>query len=209
MCENAKELAQRLHKTLETKHKRYTLRPFNRFDVEKSMWWIIPSKAYPAYKYGKYMVDEGNDDTFLVGIHIEKGLEKALDYKKNLMIDDSWVWYEFIEAVKNGEEKEILLNIHEEMKDTVQIGILVDVPESNEQLNYKLQEGRFINQDKQKAEDIKLIPDWINSFPQIEWFWVDFYITFTFKKLNQATEGELNEYDIVKKLLEPLKKWIR
>jgi len=151
MCENAKELAQRLHKTLETKHKRYTLRLFNRFDVEKSMWWIIPSKAYPAYKYGKYMVDEGNDDTFLVGIHIEKGLEKALDYKKNLMIDDSWVWYEFIEAVKNGEVKEILLNIHEKMKDTVQIGILVDVPESNEQLNYKLQEGRFINQDKQKA----------------------------------------------------------
>lgn len=82
MCENAKELAQRLHKTLETKHKRYTLRSFNRFEVEKSMWWIIPSKAYPAYKYGKYMVDEANDDTFLVGIHIEKGLEKALDYKK-------------------------------------------------------------------------------------------------------------------------------
>jgi hypothetical protein len=44
MCENAKELAQRLHKALETKHKR----PFNRFDIEKSMWWIIPSTVYQA-----------------------------------------------------------------------------------------------------------------------------------------------------------------
>ena len=33
MCENAKELAQRLHKAFETKHKLYTLRPFNQFEI--------------------------------------------------------------------------------------------------------------------------------------------------------------------------------
>ncbi|QNU39210.1 hypothetical protein IC801_08690 [Geobacillus sp. 44B] len=84
MCENAKELAKRLYEALKTKHKRYTLRPFNRFNVEKSMWWIIPSTVYPAYKFGKYMIDENKDGTFSVGVHIEKGLEKSLDYKKSL-----------------------------------------------------------------------------------------------------------------------------
>lgn len=176
----------------------------------KNLWWgIIPSKVYPAYRYGKYMGDEGNDDTFLVGIHIEKGVGKALDYKKNLMFDDYWMWHEFIEAVKSGEVEEILLNIHEKMRNAVQIEILVDVPESNKQLNYKLQDGRFINQDKQKAEDIKLIPDWINNFPQIEWFWVDFYITFTFRKLNEPSKDEITEYEIVRDLLEPFEGWIK
>jgi hypothetical protein len=91
----------------------------------------------------------------------------------------------------------------------VQIEILVDVPESNKQLNYKLQDGRFINQDKQKAEDIKLIPDWINNFPQIDWFWVDFYITFTFRKLNEPSKDEITEYEIVRDLLEPFEGWIK
>ncbi|OQO98418.1 hypothetical protein BSK33_17465 [Geobacillus sp. 44B] len=209
MCENAKELAKRLYEALKTKHKRYTLRPFNRFNVEKSMWWIIPSTVYPAYKFGKYMIDENKDGTFSVGVHIEKGLEKSLDYKKALMMDNTWVWHEFIEAVKSGEVEEILLNIHEKMRDAVQIEILVDVPESNKQLNYKLQDGRFINQDKRKVEDIKLIPDWINNFPQIDWFWVDFYITFTFRKLNEPSKDEITEYEIVRDLLEPFEGWIK
>ncbi|ANB56041.1 hypothetical protein GFC29_1342 [Anoxybacillus sp. B7M1] len=46
----------------------------------------------------------------------------------------------------------------------------MEVPELNEQLNYKLQGGRFINQAIQEVEDIIFIPDWIKNFLQIEWF---------------------------------------
>ncbi|WAA12944.1 hypothetical protein [Fervidibacillus halotolerans] len=209
MCENAKELAQRLHKDLDTKDRRYTLRPYNRFNVKKSMWWIVPSTVYPAYEFGKYLIDENKDGTFSVGVHIEKGLEKSLEYKRHLMMNETWVWHEFIESVKNGEIEKILLNIYEKMKDAVQIEIIVHIPKANEQLNYKLKVGQFINQDKNQAEDIKGIPDWINDFPQIEWFWVDFYIKFTFKKLNEPSKNEITEYEIVKYLLEPLEKWIK
>lgn len=75
------------------------------------------------------------------------------------MMDNTWVWHECLEVAKNDEVKEILLNIHEKMRDVVQISILVDVPESNKQLNYKLQDGLFINKATQEAEDIKLIQD--------------------------------------------------
>lgn len=167
-CENAKELAQRLHDCLKTKHKNYILRPFNRFDVEKSMWWIVPSKVFPAYRFGKYMIDESEDGTFSVGIHIEKGLEHAVDYKKNLILDDEWVWHEFIQAVGNGKVEEILLSISDRMKDAVEISILVCIPKAEEKLSYSLENGRFINQATKEVEDIKLIPSWINNFPQIE-----------------------------------------
>jgi hypothetical protein len=133
ICENAKELARKLHGALKTKHKRYTLRPFNRFDSERSMWWVIPSTAYPAYKFGKYIIYENKDGTFFVGVHIEKGLEKSFDNKKALMMDHTWAWHEFIEAVKSGEIEDILLAIHQKMKDAVQISVLVDIPELNEQ----------------------------------------------------------------------------
>jgi hypothetical protein len=57
---------------------------------------------------------------------------------------------------------------------------------------------------------MKLAPDWINNFPQIEWFWVDFYIVFIFRKLNkQSTEEELTEYEIERELLKPLERWIK
>jgi hypothetical protein len=210
ICENAKDLARKLHGVLNTKHKRYTLRPFNRFDSERSMWWVIPSTVYPAYKFGKYIIYENKDGTFSVGVHIEKGLEKSLDDKKVLMMDHTWVWHEFIEAVKSGQIEDILLTIHKKMKDTVQISVLVDIPASNKQLNYQLQDGQFINQYTQEAGDIKLVPDWINNFLQIEWFWVDFYIVFTFRKLNgQSTEEELTEYEIERDLLKPLECWIK
>lgn len=81
VCENVKQLAQDIYNALKTVHKDYILRPFNRFEMEKSMWWIIPSKEFPAYCHGKYMVDENLDGTYSVGLHIEKGLEKALEYK--------------------------------------------------------------------------------------------------------------------------------
>ena len=48
-------------------------------------------------------------------------------------MDHTWAWHEFIEAVKSGEIEDILLAIHQKMKDAVQISVLVDIPELNEQ----------------------------------------------------------------------------
>jgi len=30
-----------------------TPRPFNRFDPDVSLWWLVPSTEWPAFKYGK------------------------------------------------------------------------------------------------------------------------------------------------------------
>jgi hypothetical protein len=144
-CENAKELAQRLHSTLKTKHKQYVLRPFNRFDVEKSMWWIIPSTAFPAYQFGKYIVDENKDGTFSVGIHIEKGLQQPFGNRKELILNDNWVWHDFIKAVEQGEVDNILRNIYESQNDYMQINVTVDIPGAKERINPRILDNISLN----------------------------------------------------------------
>lgn len=76
------------------------------------MWWIIPSTDFPSYKFGKYFICDNKDGTFSVGFHIEKGLEKAVDYKRELMLDDSWIWHDFIEALGNGDIEDVLRGIY-------------------------------------------------------------------------------------------------
>jgi len=208
--ENAKELAERLQETLKSSNKKYTIRPFNRFNVEKSLWWLVPSKVFPAYRFGKYMVDENKDGTFSVGVHIEKGVGKAIDYKKDLMLDDTWVWHEFIKTIEQGEVENILRHINQSYKKNIQINVRVDIPKADEQLNLILQDGHWKNQSTQESVQLMTIPNWIENFPQIEWFWVDFYITFSFRKVNgESEQEEISDYEIVRDLLEPFEQWIK
>lgn len=62
--QDTKHLAQGVYDCLKTVNNNYTLRPFNRLDMDRSMWWIIPSKEFPAYKYGKYFIYENSDGTY-------------------------------------------------------------------------------------------------------------------------------------------------
>lgn len=209
-CENAKELSQRIHNTLKTKHKHYVLRPFNRFDVEKSMWWIVPSTIFPAYQFGKYFVDENNDGTFSVGIHIEKGVQQPFGNKKELMLSDDWVWHEFIKGVRQGVVDNILYKIYQSFKENIQINVIVDIPEAKEQMNLVLQDGHWKNQKTQESVQPMTISNWVENFPQIEWFWVDFYIMFSFKKVSgESVQDEVSDYEIVRDLLEPFEQWIK
>ncbi|WP_066372464.1 hypothetical protein [Neobacillus fumarioli] len=210
ICKNSQDLAKSIHECQKTQHKRYTLRPFNRYDHEKSMWWLIPSTEYPAYRYGKYFVCENGDGTYSVGLHVEKGLEKAVEHKRELMMDDTWTWHCFVKALKNGDIENILRDINRKVDGKVGIEIRVEIPDLKETWEYELQGERFIKKGIEKEVDIKKIPGNIINTPKIEWYWVDFYITFTFQKCNQDNNGhELSDYEIVKNLLESLETWVR
>ncbi len=124
---NAGELAVQIAKSLNSKGPRFTRRPFNRFDTARSLWWIVPSTEYPAYRFGKFFVDEV-DDRYEVGLHVEKGWTQSIERKPELMMDNSWTWHLFVDALARGQVGERLLGIRQAMGDDTPITTRVEIP---------------------------------------------------------------------------------
>jgi hypothetical protein len=81
-----------------------TARPYNRFEPAESYWWLVPSSDWPAFKYGKYIINPiPGTDKFEVGFDLEKGhssdiLQVYGDTKGNKaqVMDDTWAWRDLI-----------------------------------------------------------------------------------------------------------------
>lgn len=81
-----------------------TTRPYNRFDALGTVWWLMGTTEWPAYKFGKLFIDSRKDFVPLhdkgmlySGFYIEKGLNSALKLRSpQLLLDSSWLWNEFI-----------------------------------------------------------------------------------------------------------------
>lgn len=142
VARNTEELAQGINECLKTKGKRYMLRPFNRFDTKCSHWWIVPSTEYPVYRFGKFMVCKDSDEYSQIGLHIEKGVE-VLGPRRELMMDSTWTWHAFVEAIRQGDVGRTLQRIHTDMGNEIPIQIEVLVNDLNESLEYELKEGEW------------------------------------------------------------------
>jgi hypothetical protein len=87
-----------------------TPRPYNRFEPDNTVWWLVPSTEWPAYKYGKLFFDSRKDhlpqeqDGIYCGFYIEKGLSPAVSnfYPPSLIMDDAWLWNDFIKTIPAG-----------------------------------------------------------------------------------------------------------
>ncbi len=85
-------------------------RPWNYHDPDASLWWLVPTADWPAYKHGKLICDWRYEDfgDLVCGIYVEKGLgpEVRAAYPtakaKSLFLDDSWCWKHFIAALGSG-----------------------------------------------------------------------------------------------------------
>jgi hypothetical protein len=85
-------------------------RPYNRFDPDASLWWLVPATEWPAFKYGKLFFTSdphaipGSRDGFYCGFNIEKGLGvSAKDiYHHSLIMTNEWLWHKFIRSLPAG-----------------------------------------------------------------------------------------------------------
>lgn len=96
-----------------------TPRPYNRFEPDDTIWWLVPSTEWPAYKYGKLFFDSRSEkipnykDEIFFGFYIEKGLGQKVSkiYHQSLIMDDDWLWKEFIYSLLNNKISPILSRI--------------------------------------------------------------------------------------------------
>ena len=95
-----------------------SVRPWNRFRPNQSLWWIIPSrKDWPAYKHGKFFLTQDrtnpedlslwNLKRLFVGLHVESGLspKAASTYGSSdkLERNSDWLWGSFLSDLGKGE----------------------------------------------------------------------------------------------------------
>jgi len=85
-------------------------RPANRFKPDDTLWWLVPSTEFPAYKYGKIFFEKKEKGMFC-GFQIEKGVSTDNEtHLPSLQINRDWLWNEFMEALRNGDSS-ILKNL--------------------------------------------------------------------------------------------------
>lgn len=92
------------------RHK-YTLRLWNRFQPENTLWWLVPSTERPAYPHGKGIVSPGDSlrpDQVFCGMHVEKGFNpivaeaypRVRHYKQ--ILEPTWSWHHTLRGLGDG-----------------------------------------------------------------------------------------------------------
>ena len=194
-----------IHRVLEfLKNKGYkglTARPWNYFKPESTLWWLVPSTEWPAYKYGKLVLSRKKEG-YEIGLNIEKGISEkvcqVLNGKKDLCVRDDWVWNDFLEDLLKGKFENNLEEIsnaaNKPVKVLVQASTVnneydpysekIEGLETEHVISFKYSDGNFeCIQDELKGEmrrygNISKVSDLNKIFvsKDMEWFWIDIYI---------------------------------
>jgi len=232
---NMKILAHSFESILTSEDIKYTPRPWNRFEPEESLWWLLPTNEWPAYKYGKYQL--WKDDKYLnIGVTIEKGFGElaAIAFpklkKKDTIIEDKWMWNKLYIDMDNGKLEETLnkfeKNINQDVFINMNIGLAFDPSDydpmkpKSDNITYKYNQGKLsllnhrnsrgVLEELKNAKSINNIKETISNYKDINWTWID-YIIYT--RFLRADMKDLDNNDLISTTeicdkFKPLKKYI-
>lgn len=225
--------ARQVYELLNSPSTRYSPRPWNQFKPDDTLWWVVPSTKWPAYKYGKYVFRRDGEE-IQCGIVIEKGFGTTAHAAfpsvktRGLLTEQDWMWNKLIKDMQSETAKQILGRIQKSP-----ICISIDASLAQDPSDYDPLSG------KEKAENIefeffddglKLISyEYSNGSLEMlqtvislselaealitnsasDWIWYDLYITLPFLR---AEENKLDADSIdanqLLHILEPLEQWI-
>ena len=112
MIETTQELCSEVARLATSQRHVLTQRPWNRFEPENSLWWLVPSADWPAHRFAKLFFDwdEENRGSFFCGLNVEKGVDrrmKGLTKRYNIM-DEEWAWHSFVARLENGSVRRLI-----------------------------------------------------------------------------------------------------
>ncbi|MBF8983008.1 hypothetical protein IZY60_05620 [Lutibacter sp. B2] len=217
--ENTMNAARSLATHLNYGQKRFSPRPWNKNIPEDTLWWVVPSNEWPAYRYGKYVLFNDRGYTFC-GLHVEKGLGEnvALYYpntiKKGWIMKNDWMWHKFIDDISNNKISQTIQQLqkynNEKPNLLVRGGLVVD-PSDFDPHAPKSDEIWFeFDNDKLEITEVKLpsrvisnlldakslsdIPKILSTMDRDELgcIWIDFHILAKFKTINTNEEYNLS-----------------
>lgn len=78
---------------------------YDRYHPNNTTWWLIPSKEFPAFKYGKLFFKMTERGMFC-GYHIEKGINTEDDLRySSFQMNSEWRWNKFMANLRTNDEK--------------------------------------------------------------------------------------------------------
>ncbi len=187
----------------------FTLRPWNCYRPENTLWWLVPSTEWPAYKYGKIVIFKtDNSDNFRVGFVFEKGFSTKAGQilssgkAKKFCTKLDWIWNDMLNDIQSGKFEENLSAISKSLNMPLKILIQVsgiNEKEASEGGNADLDlsnviefsyNGSRIECIKEHTKGEMSRYSSTNSMAGIlnmlkaedmEWFWIDFYVLVDFE----------------------------
>jgi hypothetical protein len=86
-------------------------RPWNQYEPDATLWWLVPSNDWPAYAYGEYAFNWAGDDrsALLARLHWEKGLDPkassvyASAKGSRLIMQPDWHWHRLLKALASSQ----------------------------------------------------------------------------------------------------------
>jgi len=207
----------------------FTARPWNYFEPDSTLWWLVPSKEWPSYKYGKLVLFR-SEEGYRVGFNIEKGISEiagqmlSLNGARKLCTKPDWAWNDLLVDLSNGKFENRLKEISDTAKKPLRISLQASNVTSEYDPHSKNLEGLEtdhimvleykngkleILQDELKGEmrkysSISKISDLCGVFAEkeLEWFWIDMFVVFDVEndKHDQITELALSFFEMYKDL---------
>ncbi|MEM4723543.1 MAG: hypothetical protein QXP01_00860 [Candidatus Hadarchaeum sp.] len=214
--ENNEKVAHAVYKVIKEREK-FCLRPFNRFRPAYTEWWIIPSKEWPAYKFGKlcfHRRPRSLEGSLYAGYYVEKGLGQNLQgiqvVPSSHVMKDDWHWHKFVKWAQRGEIDAIAQEVCKAIQ--VPVHILVeayafnrlphpDVESSGANdtaefaLNYPgvewklIQPGRKELQIVNKVTNIASLVNFIIGATDLDFYWIDLVVGARFRYGKSEEEG--------------------
>jgi hypothetical protein len=99
---NSQQFTNQLQKVLDPD---LTARPYNRFESHNTIWWLVPSTDWPAFKHGKFFINPIGSGKHEVGFDIEKGLGSKIlqafgntESNRRQVMDETWLWRQIIDG---------------------------------------------------------------------------------------------------------------
>lgn len=113
-----------------------TARPHNMYDPDRTIWWLVPSTDWPAYRHAKLFFDWQNDDrdNLWAGAYVEKGLDPSVEefaQKKSWVMRPGWAWHDLIRRLRAEPLRKHILELAGDLPMPVQVkveGMYAGVP---------------------------------------------------------------------------------
>lgn len=202
-------------------HDGFTLRPWNMFKPETTLWWLVPSAEWPAYKHGKIAVFR-NEEKISIGLHVEKGLSlkagQMLSPKRaaSLCTGQDWIWHAFINDLKSGNFGTKLSRISQAAGKPLRIIVqassvtgdyepyaeLLEGQETENTISFLFENDRLTDHPAGAKGELRFI-DKIHTLSDLatlfeskdmEWFWIDLYAVF---EVDEEDIDALNKYAVL------------
>lgn len=202
-------------------HDGFTARPWNMFKPDTTLWWLIPSTEWPAYKHGKIAFYRSGDK-LSVGLHVEKGVSAAAGQTlpptraATLCTKPDWIWHTFLADLKSGEFEAKISRISQAAGKSLRISVQASNVTSKEERYSEVLEGQktensvsFLFEtgsleehpdgatgEMRYIEKIHTLPDLMNLFvsKDMEWLWIDLFVVI---EVDEEDIDELKKYAVL------------